>query len=75
LIRFFKMEPKRSKCKIHGSTIEDRAEKSVCVSLDNRRVVLAFAFSQRSNVRWSAGDMNLFTVQSRPCPCYFSAVL
>jgi hypothetical protein len=40
LIRFFKMEPERPKCKIHGSTIEYRAEKFVCVSLDNRRVVL-----------------------------------
>jgi hypothetical protein len=44
LIRFFKMEPERAKRQIHGATIEYRAEKLVCINLDNRRVVLNAKF-------------------------------
>ena len=44
LIRFFKREPERAKRQIHGATIEYRAEKLVCINLDNRRVVLNAKF-------------------------------
>lgn len=44
LISFFEMEPERSKCKSHGTTIKYRADKLVCVGLTDRWVVLNAKF-------------------------------